>query len=210
MASSLSVSEDDFPCGVQSQLIPVEDEDLLEDGDRVSSAEKLPSCSSSSSSAALPQHNQLPQPSCLSFFSICNPSLAYSTILDEEAEAPLHSLSEFYGTIFVPEHDPNSPWYKTLLSFVGPGLMVAVGYMDPGNWSTDIAGGSAFGYKLLVVIATSSMMAMLLQYLALKVGIATSKDLAQICRDTYPKYLVWLLWITMEIAICATGKLCLK
>lgn len=144
--------------------------------------------------------------SLMTYFSIFSPKNAYSAIVDEEAEAPLHSLSEFYGTVYVPHPDQNAPWYKTLFSFVGPGLMVAVGYMDPGNWSTDIAGGSAFGYKLLVVIAISSMMAMLLQYLALKVGMATSKDLAQLCRDSYSKSVVCVLWIAMEIAICATGK----
>ena len=89
-------------------------------------------------------------------------------------------------------------------SYIGPGALVAVGYMDPGNWSTDIAGGSMFGYKLLFVILLSSLMAMFLQHLSLKAGLATGRDLAQICRDSYPNYIVYSLGVIMEVAICAT------
>lgn len=113
------------------------------------------------------------------------------------------SLAEFNGTITVPNQETN--WFKKFRAFVGPGALVAVGYMDPGNWSTDIAGGSAFGYSLIFVIALSSLMAIFLQGLALKAGLATNRDLAQICRDSYPQHVVTLLWIIMEIAICATG-----
>lgn len=117
-----------------------------------------------------------------------------------------HSLPEYNGQIAVPRS--NAPWYKQLSAFLGPGSLIAVGYMDPGNWVTDLAGGSAYGYRLLFVIALSSVMAMFLQYLALKAGLATSRDLAQICRDSYHPYVSFCLWIINEIAICATGKRC--
>jgi manganese transport protein len=108
--------------------------------------------------------------------------------------------SDLIGTVRVPENA--LPW-KTLLAYVGPGLLVAVGYMDPGNWATDLAGGAQFGYLLLCVIWISSGIAMLLQYLALKLGIVTGLDLAQACRAEYPKTVVLILWILCEIAIVA-------
>src|SRR5262249_60478555 len=94
------------------------------------------------------------------------------------------SLPEVFGSIPVPK---SSGFWRTLLAFVGPGLMVAVGYMDPGNWATDLAGGAQFGYLLLSVILISNLMAILLQFLALKLGIATGRDLAQACRDHYSR-----------------------
>lgn len=94
-------------------------------------------------------------------------------------------------------------WFRKLLAFSGPGYLVAVGYMDPGNWATDLAGGSMFGYQLLSVIFISSMIAILLQHLAAKLGIVTQKDLAQACRDYYPKKYRWILWILAEVAIIA-------
>lgn len=94
-------------------------------------------------------------------------------------------------------------FWKKLLAFSGPGYLVAVGYMDPGNWATDLAGGSMFGYKLLFVIFVSNIMAILLQYLSLKLGIVTDLDLAQACRHYYSKPVSWLLWILAEIAIIA-------
>ena len=94
-------------------------------------------------------------------------------------------------------------FWRKLLAFSGPGFMVAVGYMDPGNWATDIAGGSQFGYTLLSVILISNLMAILLQHLCVKLGIATGRDLAQACRDHYPRPVVWFLWILCELAICA-------
>ncbi|HNL83832.1 MAG TPA: Nramp family divalent metal transporter, partial [Chitinophagales bacterium] len=90
------------------------------------------------------------------------------------------------------------------LAFTGPGLMVAVGYMDPGNWATDIEGGSMFGYTLLSVILISNLFAILLQYLSLKLGISTGKDLAQACRAAYSPKVSFALWIAAEIAITAT------
>lgn len=95
-------------------------------------------------------------------------------------------------------------WWRVCREYLGPGALVAVGYMDPGNWSTDIAGGSQFGYSLLFVVLLSSLMAMFLQYLSLKAGLATGRDLAQICRDSYPRPVSLFLWVAMEIAIMAT------
>ena len=90
-----------------------------------------------------------------------------------------------------------------MLAFIGPGLMVAVGYMDPGNWATDLAGGAKYGYILLSVILISNFMAILLQHLSLKLGIVTERDLAQACRDHYSKPVSLMLWIGCEIAIAA-------
>ncbi len=111
-----------------------------------------------------------------------------------------HSLSESYASIHIPK---NAGFWRKLLAFTGPGLMIAVGYMDPGNWATDIAGGAQFGYKLLSVILISNLFAMILQHLSLKLGIATERDLAQACRDHYPPVINFILWIFCEIAIAA-------
>jgi manganese transport protein len=94
-------------------------------------------------------------------------------------------------------------WFRKILAFAGPGYLVAVGYMDPGNWATDIQGGSKFGYTLLSVIVMSSLMAMFLQALSAKLGIATGRDLAQACRDHYSKRTSIVLWVLCEIAIAA-------
>ncbi len=94
-------------------------------------------------------------------------------------------------------------FWRKLLAFSGPGYLVAVGYMDPGNWATDLAGGSAFGYTLLSVILLSNLMAILLQSLCAKLGIVTGRDLAQACRDHYSKPVAMVLWFLCEIAICA-------
>ncbi len=110
------------------------------------------------------------------------------------------SLPEVYASIAVPK---TGSFWRKLWAFSGPGLMVAVGYMDPGNWATDIAGGSKFGYTLLSVILISNLFAMVLQHLALKLGIVTGKDLAQACRDAYSKPVAVLLWFLCEIAIAA-------
>lgn len=115
-------------------------------------------------------------------------------------ERTQNSLPEVHATITVPSHDS---FFKKLFAFVGPGLMVAVGYMDPGNWATDIAGGAKFGYTLLSVILISNLFAMLLQHLSLKLGIATGRDLAQACRDAFPRPVVLALWVMCEIAIAA-------
>jgi manganese transport protein len=110
------------------------------------------------------------------------------------------SLAEVHGTVVIPK---GLGFWRKMLAFSGPGYMVAVGYMDPGNWATDIAGGSRFGYTLLFVVLLSSMMAVLLQTLSAKLGIATGRDLAQACHDHYSKPVGIFLWVLCEIAICA-------
>jgi manganese transport protein len=97
----------------------------------------------------------------------------------------------------------NAGVWRKILAFAGPGLMVAVGYMDPGNWATDLAGGAKYGYTLISVILISNFMAMLLQHLSLKLGIVTNRDLAQACRDHFSTPMVYFLWILCEIAIAA-------
>jgi len=110
------------------------------------------------------------------------------------------SLPEVFSSIKVPI---SGTFWKKLFAFAGPGLMIAVGYMDPGNWATDIAGGAKFGYTLLSIILISSIFAMILQHLSLKLGVATERDLAQACKDHYSKKLSMILWILSEIAIAA-------
>ena len=110
------------------------------------------------------------------------------------------SLSEVHSTIGIPL---GGSWVRRLLVFSGPGYMVSVGYMDPGNWATDIAGGSKFGYTLLSVIMISNLMAILLQALSVRLGIATGRDLAQACRDAYSRPVGLMLWVACELAIIA-------
>ena len=110
------------------------------------------------------------------------------------------SLSEVHRTIPVPT---GLSFWRKMLAFSGPGYLVAVGYMDPGNWATDLAGGSAFGYRLLSVILISNLMAILLQSLCAKLGIVTGRDLAQACRDHYSRPVSVVLWLLCEVAICA-------
>jgi manganese transport protein len=111
------------------------------------------------------------------------------------------SLSEVFGTIAT---RPQGSIGKKLLAFLGPGYLVAVGYMDPGNWATSLAGGSKFGYSLLTIALLSNMMAILLQALCARLGIGAGRDLAQACRDAFPRAVSWPLWVLTEIAICAT------
>jgi manganese transport protein len=113
------------------------------------------------------------------------------------------SLPESHGTVVVPAGTRGLPFVRKALAFAGPGYMVAVGYMDPGNWATDLAGGARFGYTLLSVILLSNLMAILLQSLSLKLGIVTGRDLAQACRDHYSRPVSFVLWILCEIAIAA-------
>jgi manganese transport protein len=94
-------------------------------------------------------------------------------------------------------------WLRRFLAFLGPGYMVSVGYMDPGNWATDLAGGSTFGYTLLSVILLSNLMAIILQALAARLGIATGRDLVQACRDHYSRQVNFILWVACELAIIA-------
>src|SRR5687768_9785769 len=109
------------------------------------------------------------------------------------------SLAEVYRTVPV----SGATFWRKILAFAGPGYLVAVGYMDPGNWATDLAGGSRFGYTLLSVILMSNLMAVLLQGLASKLGIVTGRDLAQACRDHYSRPVNFALWVLCEIAIAA-------
>src|SRR6267142_6641116 len=116
------------------------------------------------------------------------------------AERTSPSLPESHRTILIA---PGAGFWRKLLAFSGPGYLVAVGYMDPGNWATDLAGGSAFGYTLLSVILLANLMAILLQSLCAKLGIVTGRDLAQACRDHYSKPVAISLWFLCEVAICA-------
>jgi manganese transport protein len=110
------------------------------------------------------------------------------------------SLPEVHASVSV-SHSPI--YWRRLIGFLGPGFLISVGYMDPGNWATDIAGGSRFGYTLLFVIMLSNLMAILLQSLSLKLGVATERDLAQLCRESYGRAASFALWIMAEIAIAA-------
>ncbi len=112
----------------------------------------------------------------------------------------LKSLSEVHRSIVIPD---TASFIKKMIAFSGPGYLVAVGYMDPGNWATDLAGGSKFGYTLLFVVLLSSIFAILLQHLAVKLGIVTGRDLAQICRDIFPKSVNIFLWLMAEVMIIA-------
>jgi manganese transport protein len=122
------------------------------------------------------------------------------TELQFHVALPEPSLPELHSSVRV----SSSPIYwRRLLGFLGPGFLISVGYMDPGNWATDIAGGSRFGYTLLSVIMASNLMAILLQSLSLKLGVATERDLAQMCNESYGRWASFSLWIGAEIAIAA-------
>jgi len=118
------------------------------------------------------------------------------------ARASHPSLEEVHGSVTVPHH--RAGFWQQWRAFTGPAILVSVGYMDPGNWGTDLAGGAQFKYGLLWVVAVASLMAVILQVIAARLGVATGKDLAQCCRDCYPRWSRWPNWIAMEIAIAAT------
>jgi len=115
-------------------------------------------------------------------------------------EREQQSLPEVHRTLPIPD---SPAFLRKLIAFAGPGFLVAVGYMDPGNWATDLAGGSMYNYKLLSVIMISNLMAILLQSLALKLGIVSGRDLAQACRDSFSRRTTILLWVFAEVAIAA-------
>jgi len=115
-------------------------------------------------------------------------------------EALTPSLPEVHRSLAIPK---TASFWRKMVAFAGPGFLVAVGYMDPGNWATDLAAGSKYNYSLLSVIMISNLMAILLQSLAEKLGVVTERDLAQACRDHYSKPISFLLWIGCEIAIAA-------
>jgi manganese transport protein len=129
-----------------------------------------------------------------------NHVVAAETEIGWRRKAGQVSLAEVHRSIVVPT---TASFWRKLLAFSGPGFLVAVGYMDPGNWATDLAGGAKFGYALLFVVMLSNLMAILLQHLCIKLGVATGRDLAQACRDHYSTPTVWFLWILCEIAIAA-------
>src|SRR5580704_3459957 len=112
------------------------------------------------------------------------------------SELHYRSLEEVHGTVPVP---PRSRW-RRFLAFSGPAFLISVGYMDPGNWGTDLEAGSKYGYRLLWVLLLSNFMALLLQSLASRLGIVTGKDLAQTCRESYPRWMSVPQWILCEIA----------
>src|SRR5687767_409334 len=110
------------------------------------------------------------------------------------------SLPEVHGSVHIPS---GAGFWRKLFAFAGPGYLVAVGYMDPGNWATDLAGGARYGYALLSVILISNLMAILLQALSVRLGIGAGRDLAQACRDSYSRPTTWVLWVLCEVAIAA-------
>src|SRR6478736_4871495 len=116
------------------------------------------------------------------------------------SQPKLPSLSEVHRSLVVPT---SASFVRKLMAFAGPGFLVAVGYMDPGNWATDLAGGSKYNFALLSVIMISNLMAILLQALSLKLGIVTGRDLAQACRDHYSRPVSFMLWVICEVAIAA-------
>jgi manganese transport protein len=123
-----------------------------------------------------------------------------ATEIRPELFAPEPSLPEVHSSVGV----SRSPFYwRRLIGYLGPGFLISVGYMDPGNWATDIAGGSRFGYTLLFVIMASNLMAILLQSLSLKLGVATERDLAQLCRESTSRWTGITLWLMAEVAIAA-------
>ncbi len=124
------------------------------------------------------------------------PDTAFLRRIEEERP----SLPEVNASVAVPQ---TGRWFVKLFAFMGPGYMISVGYMDPGNWATDIAGGAQFGYTLLFVIMLSNLMAILLQALSARLGIATGRDLAQACRAYYPRPVSYVLWFACELAIIA-------
>ncbi len=111
------------------------------------------------------------------------------------------SLSNMFATVRTVRE---GSFWRRLLAFLGPGYLVAVGYMDPGNWATSLAGGSKFGYSLLTVALLSNVMAIVLQSLCTRLGVGAGRDLAQACRDSFPRWMSWPLWLSAEIAITAT------
>src|SRR5450759_4887437 len=122
--------------------------------------------------------------------------------LKRAAAAGHPSLEEVHGTVAVPHHQAG--FWEQWRAFVGPAILVSVGYMDPGNWGTDLAGGAQFKYGLIWVVGLASLMAIFLQVISARLGVATGKDLAQCCRDFYRRWSRWLNWIVMEIAVAVT------
>ncbi len=119
------------------------------------------------------------------------------------ARAHVHQLSleNVHGSVDVPHHDAS--FWEQWRAFVGPAILVSVGYMDPGNWGTDLQGGAQFKYGLLWVVGLASLMAIFMQVISARLGVVTGKDLAQCCRDWYPAWTRWPNWLMCEVAIGA-------
>jgi manganese transport protein len=123
--------------------------------------------------------------------------LSYSSPTQSE-----HSVHDMHRSVAIPGEDQS--WLSKMFAFAGPGALVAVGYMDPGNWTTAIGGGSAYNYDLLFVVLWSSLIALFFQILSVRLAIATEKDLAQACKQYYPPNVNMVLWLAAEVAIIAT------
>src|SRR5579859_3067747 len=119
-------------------------------------------------------------------------------VMSQPPGAHRTSLEEIHSSVPIPR-----TWWRRILAFSGPAFLISVGYMDPGNWGTDIEGGSKYGYRLMWVLVMSNIMAVLLQTLASRLGIVTGRDLAQACRESYPRPAAFALWILCEIAVAA-------
>src|ERR1039458_4315713 len=129
-------------------------------------------------------------------------ALQGSRVSTSDASAGRHvSLEGVHGSVNVPHHEAG--FWQQWRAFVGPAILVSVGYMDPGNWGTDLQGGAQFKYGLLWVVALASLMAIFLQVVSARLGVVTGKDLAQCCRDWYPKWTRWPNWLLCELAIGA-------
>jgi manganese transport protein len=129
------------------------------------------------------------------------PNLVPSRARGWRGERGEPSLADMFGSVRTAR---SGSFWRKLLAFLGPGYLVAVGYMDPGNWATSLAGGSKFGYALLAVALLSNVMAIILQSLCTRLGVGAGRDLAQACRDSFPRYVALPLWLSAEIAITAT------
>lgn len=127
--------------------------------------------------------------------------MPHGELMDRMKEGPHPSLEGLHDTVPVPK--AGASFWRQYLAFAGPALLVSVGYMDPGNWATDLEGGARFRYGLLWVVALSSMMAIVLQICSARLGVVAGKDLAQACRDYYPKWTRWPNWLSSEVAIAA-------
>src|SRR5215212_5027765 len=123
----------------------------------------------------------------------------YDRVVPRDHALPGRSLEEVHRSV----HLPAARGWRKFFAFAGPAYMVAVGYMDPGNWATDIEGGARFGYRLIWVLLMSNLMAVLLQTLSARLGLVTGRDLAQACRDSYSPFVRWVLFLLCEIAIAA-------
>src|SRR5215472_3824655 len=130
------------------------------------------------------------------------PDAARMPLSEAEPESEHVSLEGLHGTVEIPHY--HAGFWQQWRAFIGPAILVSVGYMDPGNWGTDLAGGAQYKYGLLWVVALASFMAIVLQVCSARLGVVTGRDLAQCCRDNFPSWVRWLNWIAMEFAIAAT------